>query len=158
MILNQPKIKHLLEELHKDFVFVPTDKASNNIAIVCKKFYVEKSMQELNIFLKSDIKNKDYSTYVMIDKDIKSVINRHNQYIKSKIQIDEDIPEDIPFLYWIPKMHKKPFSKQRYVAASHCCSTKPLSALLTKCFALIEKEHRKICHRYKKHMALILCG
>jgi hypothetical protein len=84
----------------------------------------------------------------MVDKDIQSIIKRHIKYIESKIHVDGSIPDDIPFLYWIPKMHKKPFSKQRYIAASHYCSTKPLSALLTKCFALIEKEHRKMCHRY----------
>ena len=45
-------------------------------------------------------------------------------------------------------MHKKPFSKQRYIAASSSCSTKPLSAILTKCLKLVEKQHRFICHRY----------
>ena len=39
-----------LAELQKKYVFVPTDKAANNIAVVCKRFYIEKTMQELNIF------------------------------------------------------------------------------------------------------------
>ena len=42
----------------------------------------------------------------------------------------------------------KPYSKQRYIAASSCCSTKPLSAILTKCLKLIEKQHRIMCKRY----------
>ena len=45
-------------------------------------------------------------------------------------------------------MHKKPYSKQRYIAASNRCSTKSLSQILTKCFKLIEKQHRIICRRY----------
>ena len=45
-------------------------------------------------------------------------------------------------------MHKKPYSKQRFVAASAKCSTKPLSALLTKCLKLVEKQHRIIGNRY----------
>lgn len=51
-------------------------------------------------------------------------------------------------------MHKKPYSKQRYIAASSCCSTKPLSALLTKCLKLVEKQHRFICHRYEKNYGI----
>ena len=58
------------------------------------------------------------------------------------------IIESFPFLYWIPKMHKKPFSKQRYIAASYSCTTKPLSAVLTKCLKLIEKQQRFICKGY----------
>ena len=37
---------------------------------------------------------------------------------------------DLPSLYWIPKLHKCSF-KQRYIAGSAKCSTKPLSKLLT---------------------------
>ena len=67
--------------------------------------------------------------------------------MKSNLRLDE-IPASLPFLYWIPKMHKKPFSKQRYIAASYSCTTKPLSAILTKCLKLIEKQHRFICQSY----------
>jgi hypothetical protein len=37
---------------------------------------------------------------------------------------------DLDYMYWIPKLHKCPF-KQRYIAESAKCSTKPLSKLLT---------------------------
>ena len=50
MTLSSPVISKALEDLQKEFVFVPTDKASNNIAVVCKKFYVEQSMKELDFF------------------------------------------------------------------------------------------------------------
>jgi hypothetical protein len=59
-----------------------------------------------------------------------------------------EVAKYLPFLYWIPKMHKKPYSKQRYIAASARCSTKPLSAVLTKCLKLIERQHRIIGQRY----------
>ena len=148
MILNSPDVIDSLSKLQDKFVFVPTDKASNNIAIVCKKFYIEQSMRELNIFT-TNHKEDGKSTYELIDKDTKSIIERHTKYLKTKSICDE-VPDSLPFLYWIPKMHKKPFSKQRYIAASSCCSTKPISAVLTKCLALIEKQHRFICRRYFK--------
>jgi hypothetical protein len=39
--------------------------------------------------------------------------------------------EDLPYLYWIPKLHKTPY-KERYIAGSSTCSTKELSIHLTK--------------------------
>ena len=50
MTLKSPVISKLLEDLQNEFVFVPTDKASNNISVLCKKFYVEHSLKELDIF------------------------------------------------------------------------------------------------------------
>src|SRR5207248_2739470 len=38
-ILEIKDVREYLENFQKDFVFVPTDKASNNISIVCKEFY-----------------------------------------------------------------------------------------------------------------------
>ena len=36
--LNRNDVKTNLSDLHEKFVFVPTDKAQNNISIICKKF------------------------------------------------------------------------------------------------------------------------
>ena len=47
-------------------------------------------------------------------------------------------------------MHKKP-SKQRFIAASHCCTTKPISALITKCLKLVQQAHRIYCNRIKSY-------
>ena len=54
-----------------------------------------------------------------------------------------DIPKnqdqfDLPYLYWIPKLHKNPY-KQRFIAGSSKCSTKPLSLLLTKLLTAIKE-------------------
>ncbi len=35
----------------KQFVMVPADKASNNIIIVCKKYYIQSLIDELGVFL-----------------------------------------------------------------------------------------------------------
>ena len=48
-ILDDDDVKTYLAALHKNFVIVPIDKASNNIAIVCKKFYVSRLFEELGI-------------------------------------------------------------------------------------------------------------
>ena len=38
-----------LEKLQENFVFIPTDKSSNNISIVCKKFYLMNIKKELDL-------------------------------------------------------------------------------------------------------------
>ena len=51
-------------------------------------------------------------------------------------------------------MHKKSKSKQRYIAASYACTTKEISAVLTKCLKLIEKQHRIIGRQYEKNYGI----
>ena len=55
--------------------------------------------------------------------------NHHSVMLTFGISLpEEDI--DLPKLYWIPKLHKNPY-KQRYIAGSAKCSTKPLSLIIT---------------------------
>jgi hypothetical protein len=51
---------------------------------------------------------------------------------------------DLSYLYWIPKLHKNPY-KQRYIAGSSKCSTKPLSLLLTKLLTAIKESLQRHC-------------
>jgi myosin heavy subunit len=84
-----------------------------------------------------------------------SIIAEHNAKMK-KVKIDiQDNQLNLPILLWLPKMHKNP-SKQRFIAASHSCTTK--SALITKCLKLIQKAHKTYCDRIKAYTGLTLCG
>lgn len=75
-------------------------------------------------------KTQSKSTYKCLKSKPSIIVKRHAKYMKDhNISLDEDKLK-LPFLYWIPKMHKNP-SKQRYIAASHSCSTKPLSKMIT---------------------------
>ena len=56
--------------------------------------------------------------------------------------IDEEL--DLPSLYWIPKLHKCPF-KQRYIAGSAKCSTRPLSKLLTCILSAVKTGLQSYC-------------
>jgi len=68
---------------------------------------------------------------------------------KHKIKLEKSHLK-LPFLYWIPKMHKNP-SKQRYIAASHSCTTKPLSKMITFCLKLIQRTHTNHCKTIVKN-------
>jgi hypothetical protein len=52
--------------------------------------------------------------------------------------------EDLPYLYWIPKLHKTPY-KERYIAVSSTCSTKELSIHLTKIMSAVKEGQQKDC-------------
>ena len=75
--------------------------------------------------------------------DIKSVLNHKSVLTSFGIQTtDEEL--DLPYIYWIPKMHKNPY-KHRFIAGSSKCSTKPLSILLTKLLTNIKQGLQKYC-------------
>ena len=51
----------------------------------------------------------------------------------------------LPTMYWIPKLHKKPY-KARFIANSTSCTTKNLSVLLTSCLTAIKDHVIKYCN------------
>ena len=45
--LSSPDVINALDNIHKDFVVVPTDKATGNIALSCQRFYASVITREL---------------------------------------------------------------------------------------------------------------
>ena len=121
------------------FVIVPADKASNNYTFVCKKHYVDSLIEEL--VLHSLPGNP---TYNLTDFSASEVLDNHKSVLTSfGIQTNNE-ELDLPYIYWIPKMHKNPY-KHRFIAGSSKCSTKPLSILLTKLLTHIKQGLQKYC-------------
>ena len=57
----------------------------------------------------------------------------------------------LPMLYWLPKLHKRPY-KSRFIANSSVCSTTELSILLTSCLTAIKNHVIKYCKTvYKRN-------
>ena len=150
-ILDDKKTRRYLKSFHKKFVITPTDKACNNFSIVCKKFYIDCLMKELNIQnLDKKKKTQLNRTYKYLKTNPSQIVKRHVKYMeKHNIKLDHSQLK-LPFLYWIPKMHKNP-SKQRYIAASHSCTTKPLSKMITYCLKLIQRTHNNYCSTIAKN-------
>ena len=57
--------------------------------------------------------------------------------------VDEDHSK-LPTLYWLPKLHKRPY-KSRFIANSNTCTTTELSILLTSCLNAIINHVMKYC-------------
>ena len=47
-ILSDPDVKKHLEELHRQFFIVTIDKASNNFAVICRRYYISKLLVEVS--------------------------------------------------------------------------------------------------------------
>ena len=140
-VLNNKKHNEFLKRFHEDYVLVPADKASNNIIVVCKRYYIEVMLHEF----RNNVGNNQ-RTYeeVHADNDGYAIVCRHIVYMKSKsISIPHEM-EQLPCMYWLPKLHKTPFGS-RFIAASNKCTTKPLSRLLTACLTTIMIHFKEYC-------------
>lgn len=129
-LLQDSVIKEYLEILHNKYVIVPVDKAANNFAFICKRYYVARLLTEVGI------PNGSSQTYERLDTDYHKIINDNIELCKKYgLQVGER-EQCLPIMYWIPKMHKNPVDA-RFIVASAKCSTKPLSKVVSGVFKLI---------------------
>ena len=141
IVLDQPDVKDTLHKLHANYVLVPTDKAANNVIIVCKKYYIDTLVKELGI----NNVNINNPTYIPIDDSFETIMKSHNQFITSVgLEISEE-DQILPYLYWTPKLHRSPY-KHRFIAGSSKCTTKDLSCLLTKVLSTIKDGLVRYCY------------
>ena len=57
--------------------------------------------------------------------------------------------DKVPTLYWLPKLHTKPY-KARFIANSSSCTTTELSRLLTSCLTAVKNMLSNIVKRYMR--------
>lgn len=128
-VLNNSSSKRCLEELQNNFVMVPIDKAANNVAFICKRYYAIVLLKELGLYGTSS------PTYERINIPISDVVSNHCKLIYQKFRIKtEDDFKLLPSIYWLPKMHKTPI-KSRFIIASKTCTTKQLSKYVASVFS-----------------------
>ena len=113
--------------IHRKYVLVPADKATNNVVVVCRLHYVNTLKQELD----------GTRAYLETDTDEVSVVNAHLNDLPVKFSVCVSEGQDkLPTMYWLPKLHKRPY-KARFIANSSSCTTTELSKLLTSCLTAI---------------------
>ena len=74
-----------------------------------------------------------------------SIVARHRCHMAAKFRmfVDEDHSK-LPMIYWLPKLHKRPY-KSRFIANSSSCTTTELSIVLTSCLTAIKNHVIKYC-------------
>ena len=127
-IMNDPNFVHQpyfelskdaffhLKKLQQSLVFVPVDKAANNIAIVCKRYYLTILQNELNntggAYTTTNITKKEH-----VDSLCKWFVglNMNGTGGKSNNDFLKDVR--LSSMYWLPKLHKTPVGT-RFIACS----------------------------------------
>ena len=136
-ILRDQRHLKYLDDFQEQYVLVPADKASNNVIVVCKKYYLEVVVNELH--------NDDSTackTYEEHLDEVEPLISTHLHYMQANnIKVPSTMCK-LPTFYWLPKMHKKPIGS-RFIAASSSCTTKALSRMITKCLSLIIQHYKE---------------
>ena len=138
-VLTNPEVKRELVKLQNHFVFTPIDKAANNVAIVCKRYYID--------IIKAEIQNSQTFVEVSNDKlqfvsDIKPIIG---PYCNAKHC------NKVPDLYATVKMHKTPI-KFRFITAARDTLLSDASIAATNCLKVILKFARKSYKYEVKHI------
>ena len=72
LVLNHKYVTSTLSSLHDRFVIFPVDKASNNIAFVCKTYYINCLLDELGLN-----NNQGNPTYTRTTLSKEGVISKH---------------------------------------------------------------------------------
>ena len=89
------RIKQKLKQLGEKFVFVPADKAANNVVIVWRRYYIE--------VLRNEITNSN--TFEATVSSEQQITENHHKLISLLSTSSDNIT--VPTLYWLPKLHKK---------------------------------------------------
>ena len=146
-VLCKQKNKEDLDTIKTQFVLVPIDKAGNNVALICKKYYIETLEKELNS-----------RTFVKVNTTSNDFIKKCNDNLKNfGFEFDKD-KQSIPYLYWSAKMHKTP-PKHRFITSGTNTIISGLSEKVTQCMKVLVNTARYL-DNYKirginRHMSII---
>ena len=147
-MLQNDDVKACLSDLHNKYVFVPANKAPNNIIIICKWYYIETLIKELGLDnCSTPTGNSIYTSCQMSSEDI---VHIHDTFMKFFGIELSDHNKRLSYLHWTPKLHKSPV-KHHFIAGSSKCTTKQLSSLLTKILTVIKTGPEKYCSIKTSH-------
>ena len=135
-VFKNDSVKKELNSLHDKFVFCPVDKATKNVAIVCKKYYLSKILSEC-------VGNSEsYEDVTKSDTAIDLCTFQENFMKKSDLlRGDDKVSNKLPHIVMFPKFHKPKLS-QRFVVSYANCAIKNLARNVT--FGLKEV-YKQIC-------------
>ena len=130
---NNWGLRHLkrgIQDFHMNYVLVPADKAANNVVVVWRLYYINTLKREL-------VDTNAYKRQPSLSERV--IVDGHGCHTALHFGVKAKENQDkVPTLYWLPKLHKKPY-KARFIANSSSCTTTELSKLLTSCLTAVKK-------------------
>ena len=119
-------------KVSKNFIrsmfLAPADKAAKIMLLLCDDLII--SIQELG----------STETYERIYTDERSISDIHSIDITAKLAVGiKENQDKLPTLYWLPKLHKRPY-KACFMANSSSYTTTILYKLLTSCLTAVKQQ------------------
>ena len=142
-VLSSHIAKEYLDSVHDNFVLALADKASNNVIIICKKFYHDVLARELGVDAVGRSSGND--TYKTCSIKEEKIIHDHISFLALEAK-----DKFLPSLYWLPKLHKDLYMF-RYIAASSHCTAKLLNTLCWRiwqclsCIRMVDDFNQRNC-------------
>ena len=139
-VSKNPKIISYLNILEEQYAICPIDKAANNIAFTCKKYYVQVLRKELGLL------NTTSNTYQQLNDTLHEVLQQQNNTLDSVFGLKSNDEEFNcpPRIYWLPKMHKIPSGARFKIAGKRSINkqlSKHVTSALKLCYNQIDAYH-----------------
>ena len=124
-----------------NYVLVPADKAAKNVEVVRRLYYINTLKREL-------VDTNAYKLQPSLSERV--IVDGHGCHTALHFGVKAKENQDkVPTLYWLPKLHNKPY-KARFIANSSSCTTTELSKLLTSCLRAVKSMLSSIVKRYMR--------
>ena len=148
-VLESSDVIKYLENFHSMFVITSIDKTTSNIGVVCKKFYIKNILEECGLWPGSG-----NETYEVSQQNKQDIINKLKQGVSFfNINQSDCSHDDLPYIYSIIKMHKKPV-KFCYIISSRQCTTKPLAKKAMLGLKLCQQQNQTYCKAIKQYTGI----
>ena len=144
--LAPSKITSIARTLQQNYVIAPADKASNNLVIICKKFYLMTMCREMGVDIdrNGNITVTGNDVYEPTTHTLDTLTTLHTNIAAryhTIIGLDNSV---IPLISAIPKLHKVPY-KMRFLAGARLSTVKNVSIIAHKVLKCMYAVFRNYC-------------
>ena len=98
-MLRDGEVLSYLNILYEIYVICPTDKAANNIALICHKYYGQVLLKELHLLSATS------NTCQQVNDTLHNIFQQENNPLNSVFELTNNEREvsSLPCIYWLPK-------------------------------------------------------
>ena len=137
LVLEKPEVKTELNRLKSRYIITVVDKAANNFAFQCQKFYFLRAATELGV---NNLQGN--STYAVVGDKNNIALNIRTE-MEQKFRIETNV-QDFPVIFWQPKFHKDPV-KFRGIAGSRNKILSPLEKVVGRMMKHLSNHFQNYC-------------
>ena len=106
-VLLEPNMIYYLINFQNKYVMCPIDKTANNTTSICNKYYFQVIPKELGLAAIPS------TTYETVNETVTDILHQQNSILKDLFNLKNEEGDYICLstIYWLPKIHNKPWCK-----------------------------------------------